>query len=281
MIDRFNFYDIYGYLIPGFVLLLVLVLPVFLTVGLPADVLKLPDLSTAVITLIVAYVVGHLLQIVAGKSISAGSRLPSDSILDARDTTFLVEFKTRLRAKILAQFGIEVGDDDSKSSERGAAFFLCRNALIIAATKTYCEQFEGMYVMMRGLCAASAIALAYDLGWWFSLLWSPQGLLSRLQLATAVAAICVIVLAILSIRELKPARARRPLFAGLLLIAFVCTGYVAAGRIHLTTATLYPVLPLVAAGALSALSALWTFGSYRAFTRFWAKSVYENFLLLK
>src|SRR5258706_15045238 len=114
MIDRFNFYDIYGYLIPGFVLLLVLALPVFLTAGLPADALKLPDLSTAVITLIVAYVVGHLLQIVAGKSISTGRRLPSDRILDAGDTTFLAEFKTRLRAKILDQFGIDVGDDESK-----------------------------------------------------------------------------------------------------------------------------------------------------------------------
>jgi len=281
MIDRFNFYDIYGYLIPGFVLLLVLVLPVFLTAGLPADVLKLPDLSTAVITLIVAYVAGHLLQIVATKTLSTGSRVPSDRILDADDSTFLAGIKAKLRAKICSQFDIEVGDDKSKSSERSAAFFLCRNALMNANTKTYCEQFEGMYVMMRGICAASAIAFAYDLGWICLSLSSEPINPSRIQAATAVAIICVIVMAVLSIRDIAPPFLRNHSFAGLFLVALWCAGYLAARAIDPPTGISRPVLPLVAAGALSALSALWTFGSYRAFTGTWAKSVYENFLLLK
>jgi hypothetical protein len=277
MIERFNFYDVYGYLIPGFVLLCVLALPVVLTSGLPAD-FKLPDLSSAMITLIVAYVAGHLLQIVATKTLTAGSRLPSDSILDADDMTFSAAFKTKLKYKIRVRFDIDVGNDKSKTAERGAAFFLCRNAVTAADTKTYCEQFEGMYVMMRGICAASAIAFAYDLGWICLFLSSEPSIPSRIQSVTTVAIICVIVLAVLSIRDIAPPFIRNHSFAGLLLVALWCAGYLAAGWIHPPTTTSHHVLPMVAAGALSALSALWTFGSFRTFTRTWARSVYENFL---
>jgi len=58
MIKQFNFYDVYGYLLPGLALCAVLYAPV----GWARHEWPSPDLGSAVLAIVLAYIVGHLLQ---------------------------------------------------------------------------------------------------------------------------------------------------------------------------------------------------------------------------
>lgn len=163
MTIKFNFYDIYGFALPGFLLLAVLWLPFGLIEG------KWPDaeFSSALVGVIIAYFAGHVLQQVAGNAIPSdflGGRHASSVFLDEKDSTFSKEFKNRLRLQILSTFQLDV----SNEGERRDAFFLCRSALIKSKTVVYAEQFEGLYALMRGLCAAFGIAVVYYFGWAYS-----------------------------------------------------------------------------------------------------------------
>jgi hypothetical protein len=183
---KFNFYDIYGFALPGFLLLAVLWLPFGLIDG------KWPDaqFSSALLGIILAYIAGHVLQGVAEPAIPSnfmGGRFPSVVFLDKEDSTFTSEVKERLAKQIKAVFQLDVSPelppDLSKDAEdkfrkkvddlRGDAFFLCRSALIKSKTVIYAEQFQGLYALMRGLCAAFGIAVAYYLGWAYSSLLQP------------------------------------------------------------------------------------------------------------
>ncbi len=87
MIKNFNFFDIYGYLIPGVVFITLLWLPYGLTLGAwPAQ-----EWSSALIVLVVAYVVGHVVYNFSSSVLpdkfsvdsSKKLRFPSDAVLDA------------------------------------------------------------------------------------------------------------------------------------------------------------------------------------------------------
>jgi len=163
--DRFNFYDLYGYLIPGLVTLGLLALPFRLV----AD-FKLPsEWSATFVALIVGYVVGHLLQIIAGPVFShfVNGRQFSAKYLDAEDTTLSVELKAKLAERISREFGIEVNGGNAATLDRRRtdAFFLCRGSLIQEKLVAYAEQFEGLYAMMRGLTAACVLGALTHLGW--------------------------------------------------------------------------------------------------------------------
>lgn len=60
MIQRFNFYDIYGYLVPGVVLLTAFWLPFGLVLGRWPSA----DWSSALVGLVFAYLAGHILRTV-------------------------------------------------------------------------------------------------------------------------------------------------------------------------------------------------------------------------
>jgi len=67
MIDRFNFYDIYGYLLPGTLLLGIFWFPFGLGTGsLPAK-----EVSTTLLLLALGYIAGHLLQTLASVVVSS------------------------------------------------------------------------------------------------------------------------------------------------------------------------------------------------------------------
>src|SRR5437867_2372524 len=85
MSERFNFYDIYGYLIPGFALLGLLWLPI----GIASHAVPDIKLTGAVGWLIIAYLLGHILSGVAKLAFPSGRyvsrhefRHPSDDMLD-------------------------------------------------------------------------------------------------------------------------------------------------------------------------------------------------------
>lgn len=173
MIERFNFYDIYGYLLPG----LALVALVWLPFGIVAGRWPPADWGSAIVGLVLAYVLGHVLQTLAARALpstvrdSTGSRrYPSDVLLDDGDTTLLPELKQRLIARIFSRFDIDVStsrtaDRELRRRRREDAFFLCRRTLTAKGAGSYAEQFEGMYVLMRGLMAVAILTAGYHAGW--------------------------------------------------------------------------------------------------------------------
>jgi len=175
MSERFNFYDVYGYVIPGFALLALLWLPIGIATG------EKPDLgfADALGGLLVAYVLGHVLASVTKLAFPSGRRVsledvrrPSDDILDRSRNPNGGAYITKLEQKIKDEFGIDLTDNKVAESDRVAlgreAFFLCRNRLVLLGRGAYAEQFQGMYSMMRGISVASLVAAYYLLGWLFS-----------------------------------------------------------------------------------------------------------------
>jgi hypothetical protein len=176
LVEKFNFYDIYGYLLPGIVLATVFWLPFGLFLH------KWPsDLSAALIVVVLSYLIGHIVQSFSGKVLPSSikdkfglERYPSDRILD-ENTPFTMETKKKLDELSQKYFNIalEPQENPSKQSEnheaisrrRNDAFFQARSALLRDKATSYWEQFEGLYALMRGISAASAVAVAYFLGW--------------------------------------------------------------------------------------------------------------------
>src|SRR5438477_4551508 len=172
MSERFNFYDVYGYLIPGFALLGLLWLPLGIASG------EAPDLgfADALGGLLVAYVLGHVLASVTKLAFPSGRRVsrddvrrPSDDILDRSRNPSCDAYITKLEQKIKDEFGIDLTDRSLAEPRRvelgRKAFFLCRDRLVLLGRGAYAEQFQGMYSMMRGISVASLVAAYYLLGW--------------------------------------------------------------------------------------------------------------------
>lgn len=161
MIERFNFYDVYGYLVPGLTLLVLLWLPFGISAPEPPEA----DLWSAVTVVVLAYVVGHMIQLLARfvwptKTQKKGTtRNWHDVLLDADDPTFTEGAKEILFSRLETLFGI-----NARAKGRDEAYSLCRAALVAGKVASYAEQFQGMYALMRGLAAAFWIGAAFHLG---------------------------------------------------------------------------------------------------------------------
>jgi hypothetical protein len=171
--DRFNFYDVYGYLIPGLVTLGVLWLPfrIVLDVKLPSE------WSATFVAIVVGYVVGHILQFLATPAFPhmLNGRFYSATFLDENDQKFSPEVKMRIAERIQREFGVDVRDAASENlamrdRRRADAFMMCRRSLIQEKLASYAEQFQGLYALMRGLGAASVLGAAHQFGWVSALL---------------------------------------------------------------------------------------------------------------
>ncbi len=170
MSERFNFYDIYGYLLPGGLLLGLLWLPFGLLMG------KWPpaDWSSAILSLGLAYIVGHILYALSEaafpskyKDQSGNKRYPSYLLVDevqkkSVPSRYQVGNLDYLAKQISKQFGIQIEVNSAWSQDlegrRSAAFFKCRSFLIERKAASYAEQQQGMYALMRGVGAAFALA---------------------------------------------------------------------------------------------------------------------------
>lgn len=74
MIEKFNFYDVYGYFVPGAAFLAILWIPF----GLVRHTWPPSTWTDAIVAAVLAYIVGHLLQSVATNAVPA-SRLTTKS----------------------------------------------------------------------------------------------------------------------------------------------------------------------------------------------------------
>ena len=265
MIERLNFYDIYGYLIPGSLLIGVVWLPFGIAFRTPPQA----DIGSAVLALIAAYVAGHILQVVATNVISSkvDGQYPSDKMLDDKDRTFSDNFKSRLFAQIRADFG-EVS--------RKVAFEQCRTALILSKGASYAEQLQGMYVLMRGISGSAAIGCAFTLGWWVRL-WNlfGDGCTGRLIVMVLILSAGVLTSWMHRIPRDSP---ERDLFIAVILLGFAAGGVLSAAYSP-RPASLTTILGAV--WVLELLSMFWAYGAYQTYATTFAKTVYRDFMVLQ
>jgi hypothetical protein len=172
VIDRFNFYDVYGYLIPGLVFLLLMWIPLGIATGTAPTM----SFSDAIASLVVAYIVGHLLYGISSEVFAPGRRTddnslryPSDDLLDPSMGVTPAEQIENWARRIKTHFAIDISDPSLSEEERRArrrqAFMLSRSRVVAEGKGTYFEQFEGMYALMRGVFVATLVGSSYFIGW--------------------------------------------------------------------------------------------------------------------
>jgi hypothetical protein len=169
--ERFNFYDLYGYLIPGLTLLALLWAPFGLTERRWPDL----ELSSAFVFLAAAYVLGLLLNRITTRFMtlklldrkSHKSRYPSEVLLDSDPevrgllpVTLDDHAYSQVLQAIQTTFPNITPCDPS-------VYHLCR---IIVQSKgaSYSEQFQGLYTLCQMLASALFLGGCYYLGWAWS-----------------------------------------------------------------------------------------------------------------
>lgn len=277
MIDKFNFYDVYGYFLPGAAVILLFWLPF----GLVKNSWPATDLGSAVIGIVVAYVAGHLLQMICTKvlpsTIRGGGRQrnPSDVVVDDTDTNFASEFKTALAALVKKEFGLDLHIKATPTREidrvRGDAFNLARHALQHKKEVSYAEQFQGMYTLTRGLTAAFGVACVYYIGWALSVF--HHGWVDCF-------AIVVITISLLAADNFTAAlwkgggKTLESWSAAMLLLAALAAGYL-LGRRFQPAPMKAGILGLCAMVAL--LASFRCFMAYKSFSFSFARTVWRDF----
>lgn len=288
MIDKFNFYDIYGYFVPGAVLLAVLWIPI----GLVRHKWPSSDWTSAVIAAVIAYVLGHLLQNVATNAIPSQrgkgkQRFPSDYFLDPKDSELPTAVKAKIAELVDSQFELDLEIDKEGSGQdksgtttidkvRNNAFRLARQVLIQGKAVSYAEQFQGMYALTRGLFAVFALAFAYWLGWFFA--FENLRILLGIALSLIVAAVPVLV-SIVILRDKVSTSGNKHKFelsyAWALGIAVLALGYVAGILYHISLRDSTIVAFLAACAFLACFRLK---GAYDNFAALFASTVWRDYL---
>jgi hypothetical protein len=165
LIDRFNFYDIFGYLIPGLILFALLWLPFGIVLGTWPSLGLAPGLAV----LAFAYAAGHILHSLSGRAFPHADPMPHDALLDPEKSQMPPEIRKKLYEAVHEAFGLDLEgnrcDGDTITRCRQEAFYLCRAALMRSKGGSYAEHFQGMYALTRSLAAALVFGAAYHLGW--------------------------------------------------------------------------------------------------------------------
>ena len=279
MIPNLNFYDVYGYLIPGLIFAVLIWLPY----GLIANKWPSTDWASALIAVVVGYVLGHIVQGLARNALPSktiNGRYPSDAFLDADDTTFSPTLKNRLRTHILELSGTDVRTDVNGSdvtpairAQRADGFRYCRDALLSSKTVSYAEQMQGMYTLTDGLVTAFLLAAAFTSGW----VVAGQGMLRSVGLAvTAFGLIATLLVAVLGALDKATATTSARLMLAFFMLALVGAGYLLGiGRgSGLTQRSWFAAMVLAYLAA-----AFGCYSTYKYFTKMYAQTVYRAFSL--
>jgi hypothetical protein len=284
VIDKFNFYDLYGYFVPGAAFIAILWLPF----GLVRHKWPSSTWTEAIVAAVLAYFVGHLLQSIATNAIPSGiDRYPSERYLDHDDKELPEKSKTQIEQFIKEQFKLELQvdkkGDDEIDAVRHNAFLLARQVLIQGKAASYAEQSQGMYALTRGLVSVFALSFTYWLGWAAAAVLKSDAALNFTIVASAAS---LLILANLSFTLLRhssgPPKERRTrkwridvVYAVVLLTALYTTGYVLG--LHFTVTARQ--------GALLAFFCAWAFilclrayGAYKSFAGQFAATVWRDYL---
>jgi hypothetical protein len=160
--EQLNFYDIFGYLMPGAVVVGCALLLVDAT--FPDATFDLSAASGAELTglLFLAYLVGHIVQAV-GRRIEPPLNAimwdgwPSEALLRPDDKRFTVEFKTALRRLVADRYTL------AETASAADIFAVCYSYVIQNGIRRRVEAFLGLSGLSRGMIVAS-IAAALLLG---------------------------------------------------------------------------------------------------------------------
>jgi hypothetical protein len=285
LIDRFNFYDIYGYLLPGAAFLALLWIPF----GLVRHSWPSSEWTSALIAAVFAYIVGHLIQSVAtnaipswkAKSTDTTIRYPSEVYLDASNTELPTPAKQKINDLMTMQFGLDLRVDQSGDSTidkvRNHAFLLARQILIQGKAVSYAEQFQGMYALTRGLVSVFALAFVYWLGWAAAIV-KNRWIVSGAVLVMAGSVLILMNISAVMLRNILDAPRKRKFelaYAAILLISFLAMGYVLGVR-YTATRGQSALLAFLAAWAF--IASLRAYGAYNFFAGRFASTVWRDYL---
>jgi hypothetical protein len=285
LIDKFNFYDIYGYFLPGAAFLAVLWIPF----GLVRHSWPYSEWSSALIAAVFAYIVGHLIQSVAtnaipswkAKSTDTTIRYPSEVYLDATNTELPTPAKQKINELMKVQFGLNLRVDQSGDSTidkvRNNAFLLARQILIQGKAVSYAEQFQGMYALTRGLVSVFALAFVYWLGWAAAIV-KNRWIVSGAVLVMASSVLILMNISAVMLRNILDAPRKRKFelgYAAILLISFLTIGY-ALGVRYTATRSQSALLAFLAAWAF--IASLRAYGAYNFFAGRFASTVWRDYL---
>lgn len=293
MLERFNFYDVYGYLLPGLLLSGLFWLPF----GLISRQLPAQDISKALFLVVLAYIAGQLLQSLASKVLPSKFRdakgvlrQPSSIVLDAGGDnvsaefkTFSTEFKEVLAKNVLSAFGLTIlGDTKQDLTNRDIAFMQGRAFLIRKDAAQYVEQFEGLYALMRGICCAFFLSTAYLLGWALSFHSNVKclGLCIWFALVGGCAGLVIFSMVFLLLKSKQRQEWEAPLDRGIaccVLFLIVGTGYFLGTRRPLSNEFefyLWIALPVTMAAGVRCIR------EYRKYAGLFATTVWRDFSAL-
>jgi hypothetical protein len=285
LIDKFNFYDIYGYFLPGAAFLAVLWIPF----GLVRHSWPTREWSSALIAAVFAYIVGHLIQSVAtnaipswkAKSTDTTIRYPSEVYLDATNTELPTPAKQKINELMKVQFGLNLRVDQSGDSTidkvRNNAFLLARQILIQGKAVSYAEQFQGMYALTRGLVSVFALAFVYWLGWAAAIV-KNRWIVSGAILVMGGSVLILMNISAVVLRNILDAPRKRKFelaYAATLLISFLTIGYVLGVR-YTGTRGQSALLAFLAAWAF--IASLRAYGAYNFFAGRFASAVWRDYL---
>jgi hypothetical protein len=281
VIEKFNFYDIYGYFVPGAAFIAILWLPV----GLVTHSWPSSTWSGAIIAAVLAYIVGHLVQSLATNALPSwgnNGRFPSEMYLDNTDKELPETCKTNIQKLMKEQFGLELQadkvGDDTIDKVRHNAFLLARQILIQGKAVSYAEQFQGMYVLTRGLVSVLSLGFAYWLGFGAAAFLGTYISTSAIVLALAILLLVLANLSVFLLRTHPGPLTKRRIelgYAVVLALAFWFIGY-ALGVHYQVSARYGAILAFCSAWAL--IAAFRANGAYKSFAGQFAATVWRDYL---
>ena len=289
VIKQFNFYDVYGYLLPGLLLLVMFWLPIgILTQSWPDQ-----DLSKALFLAALTYIAGHILQNIAisvvpstVRDAQGRPRVPSDLFLDRSNGVFGSDFKAILAQQVRQLFNLDLAvnsDGDGKTSlstNRNTAFYQARSYLIVKKSAHYAEQFEGLYAMMRGLACALLAGALYVSGWGISFYrqnWLVQDAMAGLLAASIAGSLFFSAVALAPKANAKKAVLR---LAACLLAVVVGAGYWVSNEQPVEFWRHAPVhceWILWACSCVALIAAARCYAAYKSFASLFAQTVSRDF----
>ena len=155
--EQLNFYDIFGYLMPGAVVVGCALLLVDAT--FPDATSDLSAASGAELTglLFLAYLVGHIVQAIARRIEPPLNAIiwdgwPSEALLRPDDKRFTAEFKTALRKLVADRYAL------TETAGHGDVFAICYSYVIQNGIRRRVEAFLGLCGLSRGMVVASMVA---------------------------------------------------------------------------------------------------------------------------
>jgi len=165
---------------------------------------------------------------------------------------------------------------------RQTAFFQARAFLIAKKAALYAEQFEGLYVMMRGFGCAFCAGAAFYVGWGLSIRRGDCGALAEIPILIW-AAIALALISALVAFFLEPFKKLANRFlAAFLLLALTGSGFVTgAWRFQPAPNSIpfpnYAESILWSCALLALLAAVKCFSAYKAFALSFAETIWRDF----